>query len=210
MDTSHFTVLNALFLENNEIIYWRFEVVYTFSNETSSSALNFIINQPPSNGSCSITPHNGTTSTLFTINCTDWFDDDGIKDYSFYWGTKPSEQIMLAFTILPTLQIQLPAGRDNTSSVNLTVQIRDVLNCVTEYYMEPIVVILDQTAIDTLIDILQNPENGSTSNPIIQALASGNQNTVGQVVTLLSQEFNKRNKQNLENAVASMNIIDYH
>jgi len=104
------------------------------------------------------------------------------------------------------VQIQLPAGNDNTSLLNLTVQIRDVLNCVKEYYMEPIIVIPDQTAIDTFIDILQNPKNVLTNNPIIQALASGNQNTVGQVVISLSQEFNKRNKQNLENAVASMNI----
>jgi hypothetical protein len=74
--------------------------------------------------------------------------------------------------------------------------------------MEPVIVIPDQTAIDTLIDVLKNPNNGSTSNAIVQALASGNQNTVGQVVTSLSQEFNKRNKQSLEMAVASMNNID--
>ena len=59
---------------------WKFEVVYTFLSETSSSALNFIINQPPYNGSCSINPLNGTTSTLFTISCPNWFDADGIKD----------------------------------------------------------------------------------------------------------------------------------
>jgi hypothetical protein len=45
--------------------------------------LNFIINQPPENGSCSINPLNGTTSTLFTISCPNWQDQDGIKDYSF-------------------------------------------------------------------------------------------------------------------------------
>jgi hypothetical protein len=45
---------------------------------------NFIINSPPINGSCVIYPLNGTTSTLFTITCLNWFDSDGIKDYSFY------------------------------------------------------------------------------------------------------------------------------
>jgi hypothetical protein len=115
---------------------------------------------------------------------------------------------MLAFSLLPSLKIQLPAGDDNTSSLNLTVHIRDVLNCVKEYDMEPVIVIPDLTAIDTLIDVLKNPSNESTSNAIFQALNSGNQNTVGQVVTLLSQEFNKRNKQSLDMAVASMNYID--
>ncbi len=61
-----------------------FEVIYSFDSEIASSAINFVINQPPQNGSCSINPLNGTTSTLFTISCSNWFDQDGIKDYSFY------------------------------------------------------------------------------------------------------------------------------
>jgi hypothetical protein len=83
-DTSNFTAANQLFLSNSQLNLWRFEVVYSFISETSVSALNFVINQPPFNGSCFIGPHNGTTSTLFTISCPDWFDADGIKDYSFY------------------------------------------------------------------------------------------------------------------------------
>jgi REJ domain-containing protein len=83
-NTTNFTSLNNLFLSNPFISYWRFEVVYSFSSETSSSALNFIINQPPQNGSCSISPQNGTTSTLFTISCSNWEDQDGIQEYSFY------------------------------------------------------------------------------------------------------------------------------
>jgi hypothetical protein len=81
--TTNFTSTNDLFLSNPSIEYWRFEVVYSFPIETSLSALNFIINQPPENGSCSINPLNGTTSTLFTISCPNWEDQDGIKDYSF-------------------------------------------------------------------------------------------------------------------------------
>jgi hypothetical protein len=83
-NTTNFTATNQLFLSNPPIHLWRFEVVYTFAITKSTSALNFIINQPPYNGSCSISPQNGTTSTLFTISCLDWFDEDGIKDYSFY------------------------------------------------------------------------------------------------------------------------------
>ena len=83
-NTKNFTALNQLFLNNPQITYWRFEVVYSFLTETSSSALNFIINQPPSNGSCSIHPLNGTISTIFTVSCSNWFDKDDIKDYSLY------------------------------------------------------------------------------------------------------------------------------
>jgi hypothetical protein len=93
-NTSNFTAINQLFLANPQIIYWRFEVVYSFASEISSSALNFVINQPPQNGSCSITPSNGTTTTLFTISCPNWFDTDGIKDYSLF-GMKDQLSILL-------------------------------------------------------------------------------------------------------------------
>jgi hypothetical protein len=82
--TTNFTSTNQLFLSNSQMNLWRFEVVYKFLLATSSSALNFIINPPPFNGSCSINPQNGTTSSLFTISCPNWFDQDGIKDYSLY------------------------------------------------------------------------------------------------------------------------------
>ena len=84
MDTSNFTSTNDLFLQNSQIEYWSFEVIYSFVSGIASSAINFVINQPPKNGNCTINPLNGTTSTLFTISCLNWFDEDGIKDYSFY------------------------------------------------------------------------------------------------------------------------------
>ena len=83
-NSSNFTATDDLFLSNPSISYWRFEVVYTLPSGTSSSALNFIINQPPQNGSCSVSPRNGTTSTVFSISCPQWQDQDGIKDYTFY------------------------------------------------------------------------------------------------------------------------------
>ena len=81
--TSNFTATNQLF-QNESISYWRFEATYTFASEKSSSALNFRVNQPPMNGSCSIDLSNGTTSSTFTIICSNWTDEDGIKDYGIY------------------------------------------------------------------------------------------------------------------------------
>ena len=75
--------------------------MFSFVTEISSSALNFVINQPPSNGSCSISPLQGTTSTLFSISCPGWFDEDGIKDYAVtsYTTDANEDQTMLAFKI---------------------------------------------------------------------------------------------------------------
>ena len=71
-------------MNNFSIIYWKFEVIYTLGSIKSVGLINFMINSSPSNGSCSINPLNGTITTLFTISCFNWFDEDGIKDYSFY------------------------------------------------------------------------------------------------------------------------------
>ena len=83
-NTSNFTATNQLFLAHPTIAYWQFEVVYTLPSERSSSALSFVINQPPRNGSCTVASLNGTTSTSFTLTCSRWQDEDGIKDYSIY------------------------------------------------------------------------------------------------------------------------------
>ena len=85
--TTKFTALNHLFLDNPHIDYWQFQVVYQFKSERSVSALHLIINQPPQNGSCAISPLRGTTDSLFTVHCSDWFDEDEVKDYSLY-GTR--------------------------------------------------------------------------------------------------------------------------
>ena len=80
----NFTSTNQLFLNYPQISLWKFEVIYTFPSDTSSNTMNFIVNQPPTNGSCSIDPLNGTITTLFTVTCLNWFDTDGIKDYTLY------------------------------------------------------------------------------------------------------------------------------
>jgi hypothetical protein len=50
----------------------------------SKNTFDIELNQPPINGSCSIDPWNGTMMTSFNINCSNWFDQDEIKDYSVY------------------------------------------------------------------------------------------------------------------------------
>jgi hypothetical protein len=222
MNTTNFTAIDQLFLENSPIEYWRFEVVYSFESETSSSSINFILNQSPINGSCSISPFNGTTSTLFTISCSNWFDQNGIKDYSLYsmnlfrklileniyliilvWTTDRSNLLMIGFSSMSNFDVQLPAGDDNTSMVNLIVHIRDTFECVAEYNMSSVSVIPDIAGINNLINNLQVSTSAVNNNPIVQLLAGENQNTVGQIITSLSQVFNKMNTQNLENAVSS-------
>ena len=99
--------------------------------------------------------------------------------------------------------VQLPAGDDQTLLLNLIVYIRDLADCITEYNLSSITVVPDSAGINDLVNNIQSLSKGLANNPIVQLLASGNQNTVGQIITSISQQFNKMNNENVNNAVSS-------
>lgn len=84
METNTLTIVKDFFLRNPTIIYWRLEVIYLFGLNTSEKTFDIQMNQEPKNGTCSIDPPNGTIITVFTIDCSNWYDPDGIKDYTIY------------------------------------------------------------------------------------------------------------------------------
>ncbi|CAF4314121.1 unnamed protein product, partial [Adineta steineri] len=108
-----------------------------------------------------------------------------------------------AYSLISTFQVRLPLGDDQTSLVHLTVYIRDTLDCITKFNLSSVTVISDSIGIMNLINDIQNASNQLTTNPIIQLLASGNQNIVGQVITSLSQQFNNINNENINQAVSN-------
>jgi hypothetical protein len=111
--------------------------------------------------------------------------------------------MIAAFSFISTFQGRLPAGDDQTSLLHLIIRIRDTFDCITELNMSSIIVVPDSTGINDLINSLQGSSNTITNNPIAQLLASENQNIVGQLITSLSQQFNKMNDESVENAVSS-------
>ncbi len=122
------------------------------------------------------------------------------------WTTDSADRMMLAFSPIPTFQLRLPSGNDNTSLIHIVGSIRDTLNCITEFNISSVVVVSDSQAITNFIDSLQQSSGGNTNNAFVQILASGNQNAVGQVISSLSQQFNTINNQTVEYAVASEKI----
>jgi hypothetical protein len=119
------------------------------------------------------------------------------------YTTDRSEEIIIAFSSISEFEVRLPSGNDNTSILNLFVQISDILDCISEYNMTSVIVTSDLLGINDLINTFENSPDSLTTNPFIQLLASGNQNTVGQVLTSISQQFNKINSESLQNAVSS-------
>jgi hypothetical protein len=55
-------------------------------NSSGSASILFLVNFPPKNGLCDISPKNGTTDTLFSISCWNWMDTDGNLDSFAYYG----------------------------------------------------------------------------------------------------------------------------
>ncbi|UJR08873.1 hypothetical protein I4U23_013128 [Adineta vaga] len=196
-NSDHLIITNALFLQPSQ--NWKFEVLYTFQSGQSSSAISILINQCPSNGTCSISPDKGTTTALFTVSCPNWFDNDGINDYSLYvWITDDSEPIMIAFSIVSNFQVRIPAGDDQNSLVNLVVYIEDRFKCTTKYTIAPMEVFSDRTKIYEFVDNYQQSNNYFT-----QLIKNGDQNTIGQAIILVSQELNQINRESLENVVSN-------
>ena len=158
-------------------------MTFLFVSASSSSALTLVINRSLYNGSCSIDPSNGTTSTVFTLFRPHWFDENEIKDYSIQ-GThqrlslslSPSVaawtgddesvdpgRLLIGYSSLSRLSIRLPStDRRRASTVHLHVLIRDLLDCVTEVNISSVLVSLDIVAIDRLITAIHRSFPTST------------------------------------------------
>jgi hypothetical protein len=82
------TIKEELFEDFPFQTIWKVELnVYVPSKNTSgSTSILFLVNFPPKNGLCDISPKDGTTDTLFSIYCRNWIDADGYLDSFAYYG----------------------------------------------------------------------------------------------------------------------------
>lgn len=114
------------------------------------------------------------------------------------------DRAMLGFTTESYFRLYLPVGNEKSSSLNIVVRIRDNIGGVTEYILPPVVVIADLSAVNMLIDCVQNSHITENNNMFMRLLASRTQNTVAQTVTTLSQLLNTMNNENIQEAISSM------
>jgi hypothetical protein len=69
--------------------------------------------------------------------------------------------------------------------------------------MTSVTVTSDSSSISDLVNTFQSSTNSLTTNPVVRLLSSGNQNIVGQILSSISQQFNKINIDSLQNAISS-------
>ena len=114
-----------------------------------------------------------------------------------------SSQSLIAFSSVSDFQARLPTGDSNTSLLQLSLIIRDDLDCIAETNISSVSVRTDVTSITAMINTLHTSVDGLTSDPLVQLLSSGNQNAVSQILTSVAQELNSINTQNVNTAVSS-------
>ena len=123
------------------------------------------------------------------------------------WTDDEPERMMIAFSMLSTFTLRLPAGDKQNAILYMMIYIRDVFDCVREVNMSSLVVSLDTQTIHNFINVFQSPLDQINKNPIVQLLSSGNENIVGQVLRSVSQEFNRMNSESVETAVTSNSFL---
>lgn len=115
-----------------------------------------------------------------------------------------NENSLIGYAAVPYFRLRLPAGRNNRSSVELFVQIRDELNGVTNFHLDSVVVIADRFEVTRLIELIEEKRfEFINTNPTIKSLASGNPNVVGQILTSICRVFNQIHRENIDEAVSS-------
>ena len=113
---------------------------------TGFSQQSLTTNQPPQNGTCTVSPTSGDAgSTKFTISCTEWADDPLDEPFSYRYSfirDPRSRPEPLKFTAESSYETVLPAGINGQESF-IEVQIADT-NGATAYFRipQPIVVSL--------------------------------------------------------------------
>ena len=110
---------------------------------------------------------------------------------------------IIAFSSVSDFQVRLPASDSNTSLLQLSVIIRDDLDCITEANISSVSVLTDVTGITAMINTLQTSVDSLTSDPLVQLLSSGSQNTVSQILTSIATELNLISRQDVDTAVSS-------
>ena len=110
---------------------------------------------------------------------------------------------MIAYSSESIFQIRLPAGDNQTSLINILFIIRDLFDCKIEINISSIHVIIDTETINEFINLVENTSIATMSNQLVQLLSSQNQNIIAQIIILLSQQFNKMNNENINNAISS-------
>ena len=186
------TIRKEFFETFRSIDFWRFRLVSKLDGRA-----DFLLemNDSPSNGSCSIFPLSGDIWTIFTVTCSNWFDQHGIEDYSFLTSTSKT---FLFSSKNSTNEIPLIASLNPSKKLLLTVKIRDKFGAATEFELKPISIVTNFVTI------------GDFSNPLFQLIFHPDQNIAAARIHSFLQIFDEINDEFLRLAEKNENFSLVH
>ena len=111
-----------------------------------------------------------------------------------------AKQSIVAFSSVSDFTIRLPSQDIYETRFNLTVTIRDTLYCLTSVNLPIVTVTADVPRISQLVESVYNSTAALNTDSLVRLLSAGNQNTVTQLITSLSQYFNQLAMQNTDDA----------
>ena len=117
--------------------YYRLTVfVQTMNGQQGMSARDISTSSPPTNGTCSITPSNGTSlKTYFTLSCSDWESDSNPLSYRFQYQLQNGLHGLLYDGSDSSVSSWLPSGNlswNYTVKVNVTVTNKNGVSATTD------------------------------------------------------------------------------
>ena len=116
--------------------YYRLAVfVQTMDGQRGMSAHDISTASPPTNGTCSITPSNGTSlKTNFNLSCSDWESDSNPLSYRFQYQLQNGLHGLLYDGSNSSVSSWLPSGNlswNYTVKVNVTVSDKNGVSAAT-------------------------------------------------------------------------------
>lgn len=112
--TKYLAVMTNIFKDFYPATKFRAKVIIIDEKAVTraEAAMNFIVNQAPINGSCSITPKEGRTGQdFFNLTCSNWSDDQKVAEYMFYAKFKENTLTkQISFGPESDIQVYMPLG----------------------------------------------------------------------------------------------------
>ncbi|XP_055877058.1 uncharacterized protein LOC106077240 isoform X2 [Biomphalaria glabrata] len=188
----------------------RAECTITQGTMTGRVATNLMINRPPSNGNCSITPYNRTITrdNAWTLTLSDWEDDDGIQEYQFFIHTTDDfvDKQITSFKISDgsfSRNVSLSQGPDFLNyKQSIIVKVRDNLGATTTWSCGEVVV--TPLPLETIRAMTKDIKNNQLSS-VMKMFAEGDQKTCSEQATSLVSLLNSDSKQSRKE-YAGMNV----
>jgi len=197
-DTSELTMASAMFTTNPDVKRWKVEFGLTAVSKQNgiangASSLILELNQIPYNGTCSVTPDNGTAlQTLFTFTCKDWLDKDGTIDKYVFYSTLFGNEIDLTVgqTKTGVLTTKMPQGAEEDEwQMSIYAQIIDNDGGIAYYYFDKQMTIEpNMTEVDNLFSLLESGNEDANS------MLSGTPQEMTQNIAALSAALNSQSK----------------